>query len=153
MDDPMPYAELPIKFDEYSDFISICVSGSTQSAVLARRSEVNYFCLQLQHLPDSHLIRAIASNLARTVDAKEAYEWLPIVRLCFITNPHRYTGLIMKLYEMASRAPSTSSTVSDLQKFMTNWHAVNFRATDEIVTAVVQYNTQKPDLHHLYTLP
>lgn len=150
MDDPMPYNDLPIKLMDYNDFISMNVNGKIQPAVLATSEENQYICLQLRYLPNAHLLRAIASNLGRTEESVEAYTWLPIVKACFDALPRRYNGLTMMLDEMASHVSGVSSTVSDLQTFLANWHDAGFSANEEIVRAVLTYNA--PALQTLYTL-
>lgn len=151
MDNPAPYTDLPIELDEYNDFIKIHVDHIIQPAVLASMESKN-LCLQLQHLSNSHLIRAIASNLSRTTDINEACYWLQIVSKCFTTDSGRYGRLMVELAEMARRAPPDSSTVSGVQTFLQAWHAVEFKPTRELGIAAVEYSTQKPTFTHLYTV-
>ena len=151
IDDTEVYTELPIKFEEYTDFMTVCISGVICPAVLARRSERFYYCLQLRHLPDGHLLRAIFSNLCRINQRDEAEYCLSIIRLCFYSEPYRFGRMMNVLEEMIQHVPSHTETPTKLHQFLVKFKQADFSTSDDAILAVVSFCPQGSDLQHLYT--
>lgn len=149
MDHQEPYSKLPIKFEEYGDFLAVNITNKTHVAVLARDSGKAYYCLQLRYISDGHLIRALSANLSKTQENAEAEKWLHLIQLFFSMNPQRFPRLVDSVSAMEKKAPTHSNAASDLKQFLTKWEGVQF--TMNIIPQVLQYNTPVGDLLDLYT--